>query len=281
MTARVQRRARTPDIIAPDDILTEPSKPVWVPTGKRKQVPAIPVSTRRLDWPSSPTERYELLDLWFYLAPQIAGRLPTLLALRKWINRDNGTAWATDETLARWSGCISVSKAGKDISRLVSCGLFITKHSFEADRSGKLRKRRTLILALPNPLPTGTKTPPNWDEVARDDENHVAPRVRDELSSGRGRTRKTYRTRSPKTYRTTCDDITGVSLDNSSSDKSASNEDNLYRRAKAIDVEPDVGGPGACSVVSAQSPCAAHDRTAGLQGPASAEHADPSQRRTP
>jgi len=276
--SRIQRKLREPVVTPPEDILAEPSKPVWVPTGKRKQTPAAPFVPRRLEWPSAPAERYELLDLWFYLAPQIAGRLPTLLGLRKWVNRETGTTWATDETLARWSGHISLSKAGKDVSCLVRCGLFVAKHSFEADKAGKLRKRRTLIVALPQPLPAGVKTPPNWDEVAHEDEKHLVPRVRDENPARGRRKRQTYRTRDPKTCRTTCDDITGRSPDITSSEKSAASEDNLYRRAKAVDVEPEADGSNTCDEAARQSFDDARGRTAGLPGPASTGPAVPSEK---
>ncbi|MER9091534.1 hypothetical protein NKI34_10450 [Mesorhizobium sp. M0700] len=279
---RAQGRLRESTVAPPPaDILTEPSKPVWVPTGKRKQTPAVPFVAKRLEWPPAPAERYELLDLWFYLAPQIAGRLPTLLGLRKWINRETGTAWATDETLARWSGHISLSKAGKDVSRLVLFGLFLTKHSFEADKAGKLRKRRTLILALPQPLPVGVNIPPNWDEVAHEDEKHLAPRVRDE-KPGRGRRKQqTYRTRDPKTCRTTCDDITGVSLDLTSFEETGAAVDNSYSRAKAVSIEPGTGDFGARDEAARQSCDDAPRRTAGLEGPAFTGSAVPSEKGKP
>jgi hypothetical protein len=99
-----------------------------------------------------------MVDLWAYVAAQIAktkDHFRVLLAIDKSIRRDTGTTTDGNEVLSLWAGGMSTTNTSKAVSFFARAGLLIVEIGFSADENGKLRKSRTIRLAMPDPFPEG------------------------------------------------------------------------------------------------------------------------------
>jgi hypothetical protein len=152
-----------------DDRIAAP-RPQWKPSGKRRDAePSL--RARKLEWPSASKERRELLNLWFYYAPQIAGlkAAPVLLAFRHLIVAKSGTTWASNETIAQWAGQVSLAHVKRLISLIIDRGLLVSELGWRQGEDGRWRKSRTLYLALPDPFPKEVRGLRRWEEIEPQD----------------------------------------------------------------------------------------------------------------
>ncbi|WP_442583126.1 hypothetical protein ACSBOB_14700 [Mesorhizobium sp. ASY16-5R] len=145
------------ELISPPRAGAQSHRRPWEATGERKKRAVSTAKPVPMRWPKD-RSRYALADLWFFVAAQIAetkNHFRLLLALTKAIRRDSGTTTDGNETLARWAGNMDPTEASKAVSFLASQGLVIVEIGFAGDGNGKLRKSRTIRLAMPDPFPEG------------------------------------------------------------------------------------------------------------------------------
>ncbi|TPJ28029.1 hypothetical protein [Mesorhizobium sp. B2-7-2] len=141
-------------MVQDNDDEVSPPRSAWQPSGRRRSEPTHAAKPTPILWPKK--GQHAMVDLWVFVAAQMAetkDHFRVLLAIDKAIRRDTGTTPDGNEVLARWAGGMSITNTSKAISFLAKAGLLVIEMGFAADRSGKLRKARTIRLAMPEPFP--------------------------------------------------------------------------------------------------------------------------------
>lgn len=277
----IQRDDREDSAEAPGKASSPPTpekeKKPWRPDGKHRELPKA-LKARMLQWPAAAQQRREVLDLWFYIAPQIAGPAvaATLLALRKVVMADSGSSWASNETIARWAGQLSLAKVKRDLALILNRGLAVSELGWREDANRKWRKTRTIFLAVPEPFPEGIQWPRSWSECD-------ASTLEEELPRGAYGQGKTARQKQDNRLHVltkeglprgaiTLKGITSVTSEAFQDD--ASGEPNAYANATAVHVVPGVDDVPAASGNGDSPVHAAHGAAARPQRRAS--HVAPS-----
>lgn len=132
-------------------------------SGKRREFDVV--KGVKLLWPEGSKQRFDLFDAWHDVAMQIIHRQKAglrLIAISKKVLRwSSGSIRISNEEMAERAGYCSAKTMSREVQAYTALGLLIAKTEWKRPSKDKFVTVRELFLALPDPLPEGTKLPNN------------------------------------------------------------------------------------------------------------------------